>query len=158
VAQGDQLPPVPSGNSDVASAVVQSVSESLVRRGYLTTEWWTTMIGGALSAVLAVVHINASSATHVVAVVAPALLAALYAITRTNHKSAVASALGGLFPQAGAASAASPPGAQPVLGQAVGQVAPAPIVAAAQAAPTASVQTDPDFVFEGIPPIEDVNG
>jgi hypothetical protein len=169
VPQGDQMPAVPSANPDVAPAVIKAVSDSLVRRGYLTTEWWTTMIGGAVSAILAVVHINASSATHVVAVVAPALLAALYAITRSMHKSAVASALGGVFPQAVGASAApsaagqgaSSPGIQPGQGQTVDQVAAAPPPAAAPApapAPAATVQTDPDFVFEGIPPIEDVNG
>ena len=93
-----------SGNTDVAQAALQAVSDSLVPRGYLTTEWWTTIVGGALSAVLAVVPISASSATHVVAVLAPALLAALYAIARTMHKSALASVLRDLFPQAAAAA------------------------------------------------------
>jgi hypothetical protein len=139
--------PSQSGSTDVAQATLQAVSDSLVPRGYLTTEWWTTIVGGALSAVLAVVHINASSATHVVAVVAPALLAALYAISRTVHKSALASLLRDLFPQAAAASA--PPvaaGQSPQSG------------AAGQVAGTAVTQTDPDFVFEGIPPIEEADG
>ena len=136
-----------SGNTDVAQAALQAVSDSLVPRGYLTTEWWTTIVGGALSAVLAVVPISASSATHVVAVLAPALLAALYAIARTMHKSALASVLRDLFPQAAAASA--PPGA-------TGQ--PAEAGGAGQVATTAITQTAPDFVFEGIPPIEESDG
>jgi len=123
------------------------VSDSLVRRGYLTTEWWTTVIGGALSAILAVVHINASSATHVVAVAAPALLAGLYAITRTMHKSALASALADVLPQAGDGTPASAPSGQQAQTQALDP-----------AAVTAGAQTDPDFAFEGIPPIEDGNG
>jgi hypothetical protein len=136
--------PNQSGNADPAQAALQAVSESLLPRGYLTTEWWTTIVGGTLSAVLAVVHISASSATHVVAVIAPALLAALYAITRTVHKTALASLLRDLFPQAVAASAAPLSAGQPVQGGGDGQVANTPVT-----------QTDPDFVFEGIPPIEE---
>jgi hypothetical protein len=135
------------GNTDVAQAAFQAVSDSLLPRGYLTTEWWTTIVGGALSAVLAVVHISASSATHVVAVLAPALLAALYAITRTMHKSALASVLRDVFPQAAAAS--TPPVAAGQAAQIAGQ---------SQVATTATTQTDPDFVFEGIPPIEEPDG
>lgn len=123
------------------------MSDSLVRRGYLTTEWWTTVIGGALSAILAVVHINASSATHVAAVAAPALLAALYATTRTTQKSALASAIATVIPQATDGTPASTPSGAQVDSQAVDQ-----------ATVTAGAQTDPDFVFEGIPPIVDNNG
>jgi hypothetical protein len=153
VAQSDQ--PVPGGpaNEDVVDAVLESISKSLVPRGYLTTEWWTTITGGALSAVLALVHVGGSTATHVAAVVAPTVLAALYAITRTIHKSALASVLGDVFPQAvggaGAATAgapAAPPGVQTT-----------PAVAADQVTATPVAQTAPDFFFEGIPPIEDGN-
>jgi hypothetical protein len=133
-----------SGNPDVVQAAIQAVSDSLVPRGYLTTEWWTTIVGGALSAVLAVIHISASSATHVVAVVAPALLAGLYAITRTMHKSALASLLRDLFPQAAAAAAVPGSTAQAAVTPGAGP-----------AATAATTQTDPDFVFEGIPPIEE---
>jgi hypothetical protein len=132
------------GNADAVQSALQAVSDSLVPRGYLTTEWWTTIVGGALSAVLAVVHISASSATHVVAVVAPALLAALYAVARTMHKSALAALFRELFPQATAAIAA------PVASGQLSQVE-----EPAQAATLATAQTDPDFVFEGIPPIEE---
>jgi hypothetical protein len=126
------------GNADGGQAVLQAVSQSLVRRGYLTTEWWTTIVGGALSAVLALIHINASSATHVVAVAAPALLAALYALTRTMHKSALASALADVFPQAGGADTAAPPTGQPPPGAPADQVAAAPVA-----------QTSSDFAFVG---------
>jgi hypothetical protein len=161
----------------VVQAVLKDVSSSLLRRGYLTTEWWTTVIGGALSTLLALVHINASSATHVVAVAAPAVLAGLYALTRTMHKTALASALSDAFPQAAAAAAATGGHA---AGAPAGQAAAAPAgqAPAAAAAPTAaalaapapaattttvaqptvaSAQTDPDFVFQGIPPIADDN-
>lgn len=139
----------PSGNADGGQAVLQAVSDSLVRRGYLTTEWWTTILGGALSAVLALVHIKASSATHVVAVVAPAALAALYSVTRTLHKSALASALATVFPQAAASTtAANPPGAQSTQSP----------TAASQPTAAPVAQTSPDFAFEGIPPIGESDG
>ncbi len=147
MAQGDQQPAPPSGTTDVGQAVLQEVSESLVRRGYLTTEWWTTVVGGAVSAILALVHINASSATHVVAVAAPAVLAGLYAVTRTMHKSALAAALADVFPQAAGGTSPPPPSGQQAVTQDVAQVA-----------ATAGAQTDPDFVFEGIPPIEEADG
>ena len=154
MAQGDQLPAVSSGNSDPAQAALEAVSGSLARRGYLTTEWWTTMIGGALSAVLALVHINASSATHVVAVIAPALLAGLYAVTRTMHKSVLSSALGAVFPQASGGTVAPPSDVQQAAPAADGQ----PVQIPDQGTAGAVVRTDPDFVFEGIPPIEEVDG
>jgi hypothetical protein len=141
-----------AGNTgDPGLAALNAVSESLVRRGYLTTEWWTTIIGGAVSAILALVHINASSATHVVAVAAPAILAALYAVTRTMHKSALASALGDLFPQTAADSANT--GTQTTPAAQGAETAPA-----AQPIATPVAQTSPDFVFQGIPPIEQDNG
>jgi hypothetical protein len=144
VAQGDPSPPGGPGSADVQDMLTQ-ISKSLIPRGYLTTEWWTTIIGGAVSAVLALVHVSGSNATHVAAVVAPAVLAALYAITRTMHKSALASLLGDVFPQAtggnpsaagsatgaesatrvGAATGVTQPQApQPPPGQAPGTTAP----------------------------------
>lgn len=148
MAQAEQPLPAAPGHTEAGQQALAAVSETLARRGYLTTEWWTTIIGGAVSAVLALVHITGSSATHVVAVVSPALLAGLYAVSRTMHKSALASALSDLFPQAGQGNAA-------VQAQAAQPVA-QPATAAAPATPV--VQTDPDFAFEGIPPIEEGRG
>ncbi len=161
------------------------MTKSLARRGFFTSEWWTTVIGGALSAALALLHIPASSATHVVAVVAPAALAGLYAVTRTMHKSNLASALGDFFPQAtqgqgpvdqptaagqaSLASAAQPALAPPAVtaaGTSPGPGGP-PVVQAVPVqidgrpgvpVPAAIAQTDSDFEFRGIPPIEDSDG
>jgi hypothetical protein len=144
-------PPPAAGDPDAVQAALKALSDSLSRRGYLTTEWWTTVLGGALSAVLALVHISASSATHVVAVVTPALLAALYAITRTLHKSALASLLGDAFPQATAAVASQ---AGPAAPQAMAPASSGTAPSVAAPATAAVAQTDPDFAFEGIPPIE----
>jgi hypothetical protein len=159
----------------VAQELLAAVSKQLLRRGYFTTEWWTTIIGGALSTVLALVHVNASSATHVVAVAAPAVLAGLYAITRTLHKSALATTLAELFPQAtqptGQAGQAPPlaqaAAAQPATAQLAAAQPSAPHLAAGQptaaeptaAEPTAAIaQTDAGFEFRGIPPIEETDG
>lgn len=174
MAQGDQQAAAPAGDTDVLQAALTGISDSLARRGYLTTEWWTTVIGGALSAVLALVHVGGSSATHVVAVAAPAVLAALYAITRTVHKSALASALGAVLPQALAAGGGSAQDAQSEQTVASGQ----PITAVTQTDSSfafggippirvqdetvgqpvaAGTETDSSFVFGGIPPVEDAN-
>ena len=173
MAQADQGP---AGSSDPAQAVLDDVSKSLVRRGYFTTEWWTTIIGGGLSAVLALVHVSGSSATQVVAVAAPALLAGLYAITRTMHKTAIARSVSDLFPQA--TQSGVPAAGQLVAPAPVAVVAPvatvspveatrpapmmqaiAPTVTAQGATPAGAVaETDPGFEFRGIPPIEDGNG
>jgi hypothetical protein len=176
-----ETPGAGAAGGDVLDASLAALSKSLGRRGFFTTEWWTTMIGGALSAALALIHIKASSATHVVAVVSPALLAALYAITRTMHKSALASALSDFFPQAGGDGAAGGgavsggagagvaggagagvgggAGAAAVDEASAGVATPVEAEAGAQVpTETAVTQTDPDFVFEGIPPIEEVDG
>jgi hypothetical protein len=152
--------------------VLGSISGALVPRGYLTTEWWTTILGGALSAVLALVHVGGTAATHVAAVIAPAVLAALYAITRTMHKSQLASLLSDVFPQAvaaegaggtaasvteGAGGSAAPAIATTTAGPAAAEVMPASGSESSPAGdPTEAVaQTDPGFAFQGIPPIED---
>jgi hypothetical protein len=176
MAQADQTPSGPADSGDVAQELLAAVSKQLLRRGYFTTEWWTTIIGGALSTVLALVHVKGSSATHVVAVVAPALLAGLYAITRTMHKSALATTLTELFPQATqsagqagqAPPAAAPPAAAPAAAApaaaAPAAAAPAAAAPAAGASPTgaeptvAIAQTDAGFEFRGIPPIEETDG
>jgi hypothetical protein len=156
VAQGDQSG-FSSAPSDPVDAALAAASNSLARRGYLTTEWWTTIIGGALSAVLALVHVSGSNATHVAAVAAPALLAGLYAFTRTMHKSALATALGAVFPQAAAAQAAQQDGAAASVAPALAAATAAGAAAAAAAEDDAVARTDPDFAFEGIPPIEEAS-
>jgi hypothetical protein len=188
VAQADQTGSG-SPTNDVTQQVVTDVAESLSRRGFFTSEWWTTVIGGALSAVLALLHVSSSSATHVAAVVAPAVLAGLYAIVRTVHKSQLASALAGIFPQAaqspgqdgqagageavtGAAAPAAIPAATAPPAAATARAAATPPVSTAVpgavpiqsqglpgvAVPAAIAQTDADFEFRGIPPIEDGDG
>ena len=129
---------------DPALAALSSISDALAHKGWLTTEWWTTVIGGGASAALAFVGVGGSTATQIVSVVAPALLAAIYAMVRTRHKSAMAAVLQGAFPQALAGSAGPPPS--------VGTNAAAG--AAEVAATEAVAQTDPEFAFEGIPPID----
>lgn len=147
MAQGDPSPPDTLGEADPVQSALQAISNSLLRRGYLTTEWWTTILGGALSAVLALLHIKASSATHVVAVVVPALLAALYAVTRTVHKAALASVLDEVFPQAVAGAQRSATGGQGTQNASLPSARATPIN-----------QTSPGLVFEGIPPVEEANG
>jgi hypothetical protein len=139
--------PTIAGNTDPVQAALQAASRSLVRRGYFTTEWWTTIIGGALSAALALMHIKASSATHVVAVAAPAILAAIYAVTRTMHKSALASALADVFPQAGGGGAAAAAGGQTSEPATADQVKAGPLA-----------QTDPEFAFVGISQFGEADG
>jgi hypothetical protein len=163
MAQAQQLAAEGPGSGDVTGAVLGSISGALVPRGYLTTEWWTTILGGALSAVLALVHVGGTTATHVAAVIAPAVLAALYAITRTMHKSQLASLLSDVFPQAAAVEAAAAPVAAPAAGPAAGPAGAEVMAASAPedgsgGEPTAAgAQTDPGFSFQGIPPIEDAS-
>ncbi len=85
--------------SDAADAALSAVSASLLRRGYLTTEFWITLIGAGLSSVLAVVKVPGATAAQVVAIGAPALLAATYAVVRTMHKSRVGRLVAYLLPQ-----------------------------------------------------------
>jgi hypothetical protein len=180
VALADQLPGAAAANNDAAQAALNEVAKTLGRRGFFTTEWWTTIIGGALSAVLALVHVKGSGAEQAVAVLSPAVLAGLYAVTRTMHKSALAGALSDVFPQASQsaaagqtepasppvavavtpAAAAAPPEAMPI---APAQTATAALALAATGEPGAVAavpitQTDPDFAFRGIPPIADSDG
>jgi len=94
--------PQPSGiSSSVGSAVLTAVSASLTRKGFLTSEWWTAVIGAGLSAVVALVGVQGPTGTQIVSVLAPALLAASYAVVRTIHKSKLAALLGDIFPQSG---------------------------------------------------------
>src|SRR5262249_29954758 len=84
------------------------------RPGPLTTEWWTVLIAGAVSSVLAVVGLPGSAASQVAGIVAPIVIALVYAFTRSRTKGALADALKAIFPQAGApvaGDAAAAPGA-----------------------------------------------
>jgi hypothetical protein len=185
VAQADQAGSGSGTGNDVPQQVLADVTDSLSRRGFFTSEWWTTVIGGALSAVLALLHVSSSSATHVAAVVAPAVLAGLYAVVRTVHKSQLAGALSDIFPQAAqppgqngqagagetALGAAAPAAAAPAPAPAARAAAALPVSTAVAGAvpiqsqglpgvavPAAITQTDADFEFRGIPPIEDTDG
>lgn len=75
-----------------ADAMLQAASNSL-QHGYLTTEWWTTVTATALSATLALVGVSGSPAVQVASVLAPPVVAIVYAVARTVHKSALATAV-----------------------------------------------------------------
>jgi hypothetical protein len=91
------------GMSDLdprAKAVADAVSDSLLRRGFLTTEWWTSIVGATLSTVLGAVGVPGGLTAQVVTILAPVLLAAIYALARTSQKSALAAVVASdLFPQ-----------------------------------------------------------
>jgi hypothetical protein len=84
---------------DLQDAVLTAVSETLVRRGYLTTEFWTTVVGAALTSVLSVADVANPTATQIVAVATPAVLAAVYATVRSLHKSRFTGLITDLFPE-----------------------------------------------------------
>jgi hypothetical protein len=74
-------------------AAVEAISNALCRRGYLTTEWWTTIVGAALTVALTYVGMPGPAVAKVVVVAAPVVVAAVYAVARTIHKSALAGLL-----------------------------------------------------------------
>jgi hypothetical protein len=80
-------------------AIAGAVSATLTRRGYLTTEWWTTVLGAALSTVLALIGIHGAAAAQAIAIGAPVLLAATYAVSRSMHKSHLAELVADALPQ-----------------------------------------------------------
>jgi hypothetical protein len=82
-----------------ATAVASAVSQSLARRGYLTTGWFTTVIGGGLTVLLGYVGVSGPVAAQVVTVAAPAVLAAAYAVVRTGQKSRLGAIAADLLPQ-----------------------------------------------------------
>ena len=94
---------------------MQVIASAVGRRGYLTTEWWTTVLAAVLSAVLGLVGLHGPAAAQAAAILAPVLVAAVYAFVRTQHKSALARLAALAVPQAqqrgpGPAS----PGADPI--------------------------------------------
>lgn len=97
-------PPMPVVAPDAVAAGLQSISISLQRRGYLTTEWWTTVVGGALTLMLAYVRPGDTAAPQTAAIIAPVVLAVAYSISRTMHKSALADVLQAALPQTGAST------------------------------------------------------
>jgi hypothetical protein len=105
---------------------VAQITNAVTKPGALTTEWWSVIIAGAVSSVLAAVGVPGSSAAQVAGIVAPVVLALVYAFVRTQHKGTLADALQAVFPQARAAAQAS--AAAP--GQNGQQAAPASAVAA----------------------------
>jgi len=86
--------------NDPVQAGLVAISQGLQRRGYLTTEWWTTVIGAALSVVLSYVHVSSSASAQTASILAPALLAAAYAVARTSQKSALSDVLQAALPNA----------------------------------------------------------
>jgi len=96
-------PPQPIGSSPVTDTVqagLQSISTSLQRRGYLTTEWWTTIVGAGLTVVLSFLHPGGSAAAQTASILAPAVIAMVYTVSRTAHKSALADVLQAAVPDA----------------------------------------------------------
>lgn len=87
-----------SVSTDQQQAVLDAISATLQRRGFLTTEWWTTVLAGLLSAALALVGVHGQAAAQVVGILAPVLVAGIYAAVRTMHKSALAQVLSSAFP------------------------------------------------------------
>ena len=90
--------PVPGTSEDQRQVVLDAISGALQRRGYLTTEWWTTVAAGLLSAVLALVGVAGPAAAQVTGILAPVLVAVVYAVVRTMHKSALAAVLSAALP------------------------------------------------------------
>jgi hypothetical protein len=78
--------------------VLAAVTKTLLRRGFLTSEWWTTIAAAGLSTVLALVGVHGSAAAQVVGILAPVIVAATYAAVRTMHKSTLAKVLAAAFP------------------------------------------------------------
>lgn len=94
------IPPIfPADQEKPGLAVVDAVSASLVRRGFLTTEWFTTVIALVLTALLAWIGVGDSTATQIVSVAAPTILAAVYALVRTRQKSTLSQLVSNVFPQ-----------------------------------------------------------
>jgi hypothetical protein len=92
--------------------VLAAMSQTLQRRGYLTTEWWTAMVGAALSGLLAVVGVQGPAVAQVAGVLAPVAISAVYTVVRTKHKSALASTLVSAFPESSGVSPQSQGSAQ----------------------------------------------
>jgi hypothetical protein len=99
----NNMKPASASSSDQAIA---HLTNAVSRPGPLTTEWWTVLIATLLSTVLGVVGVTSNTATQIAATAAPIVLALAYAFTRAHTKSALATALSAIFPQA----STNPPG------------------------------------------------
>lgn len=87
---------------------VAHATNVVTRPGIFTTEWWTVIGGGGLSAILAAVGVSGPAAAQVAGIAAPAVLALVYAYARSQTKGALAAALKVVFPPAPAAAEPSP--------------------------------------------------
>ncbi len=81
-------------------AAVAKIANTVSRPGPLTSEWWSVIIGGGVSSLLAAVGLPGPTATQVAAIAAPVVLALVYAFVRARTKGALADALKAIFPQA----------------------------------------------------------
>lgn len=81
-------------------AGVAQISNTVTRPGALTTEWWSVVIAGVVSTVLALTGLPGSEAAQVAGIIAPILLAVIYVFVRSRTKGALAAVLQGVFPQA----------------------------------------------------------
>jgi hypothetical protein len=89
------------------NASLANMANTAARPGALTTEWWTVLIAGAASYVLAKIGLPGPTAAQVAGIAAPILLALVYAYVRARTKGALADALKAIFPQAGDAPGAA---------------------------------------------------
>ena len=83
-----------------SSVPLALIADAVGRRGYLTTEWWTTVLAALLSAALGLVGLHGPAAAQVTGILAPVLVAGVYALVRTRHKSVLAQLAAAAFPQA----------------------------------------------------------
>lgn len=86
--------------SAAQNPVVAQISNTVTRPGPLTSEWWTIVIAGAASTVLALTGLPGSDVAQVAGIVAPIVLALIYALVRLRTKGALAEVLQAVFPQA----------------------------------------------------------
>ena len=85
---------------DNPTAALAQIANTAARPGPLTTEWWTVLIAGAISSILAVVGLPGSASAQVAGIVAPIAIALVYAFVRAHTKGALADALKAILPQA----------------------------------------------------------
>ncbi len=99
---GQPVPPQdnPPHEGPLQDNPLQDIASAASRRGYLTTEWWTTVLAAVLSTVLGLVGLHGPAAAQAAGILAPVLVAAVYAFARTRHKSALAQLAALAFPQA----------------------------------------------------------
>ena len=96
----DSPPPDSPPQKPLQGNPLQDIASAVGRRGYLTTEWWTTVLAALLSAALGLVGLHGPAAAQVTGILAPILVAGVYAVVRTRHKSTLAQLAAAAFPQA----------------------------------------------------------